>query len=164
MPPLNEERDSHVELVQVLKSVLRQPIKLSPPSAITYSPSPSCGPNIGRDEEKAQPGNSSGKGNGKGDKGKESCLIDWNMVYIWQVPIMLMCFAWASFIVGLTLHVCTPLIEGSEWGRDYRIALVYAVVGGITFVNFLWCTFWQHHNTRGFVRGRSGFYLGDGGF
>ena len=53
--------------------------------------------------------------------GKEK--IDWNMVYIWQVPIMLMTYAWVTFFLAMTLHVCTPLIEADPWGRGHKVSM-----------------------------------------
>jgi hypothetical protein len=94
MPPLQAESASQADLRLVLRSVLRQAVDGSLPVC-----------------------DLSGHVSGK-EK------IDWNMVYIWQVPIMLMSYAWATFFLALTLHICTPLIEGGEWGRDHKVSVM----------------------------------------
>lgn len=34
-----------------------------------------------------------------------------NMLYVWQCPLMLMSYGWATLVLGITLHVCAPLID-----------------------------------------------------
>ena len=58
---------------------------------------------------------------------------------------MLMSWAWGSLLVGLTLHVCAPLIAGDATWDQVRIAIFYLAVGLGLFVNFLWAsasTYW----------------------
>jgi len=58
---------------------------------------------------------------------------------------MMMSWAWGSLLVGLTLHVCAPLIAGSATLDEIRIAIFYLAVGLGLFVNFLWTsasTYW----------------------
>ena len=68
-----------------------------------------------------------------------------NILYVWQSPLMLMSWAWFSLLVGLTLHVCSPLIAGNASRDEVRIAIFYLAVGLGLFVNFLWTsasTYW----------------------
>ena len=37
-----------------------------------------------------------------------------NMLFVWQVPLMLMSYAIVTLLIALTLHVCSPLIGSSE--------------------------------------------------
>ncbi len=50
------------------------------------------------------------------------------MVYVWQCPTMFMSYAWLTFLVGLTLHICTPLILGYPWGNNTKVSLKLAAV------------------------------------
>ena len=68
-----------------------------------------------------------------------------NIIYVWQCPLMLMSWAWGTLLVGLTLHVCAPLIAGDATWDEVRIAIFYLAVGLGSFVNFLWTsasTYW----------------------
>jgi len=38
----------------------------------------------------------------------------WRMVFIWQCPMMFMAYAVCFFLVGLTLFICTALINGEK--------------------------------------------------
>jgi hypothetical protein len=42
----------------------------------------------------------------------------WAMVFIWQCPMMFMSYSFSLFILGLTMFVCTPLIQRQKWGPD----------------------------------------------
>jgi len=46
----------------------------------------------------------------------KSSPVDWNMVFIWQCPTMLMSYAFAFFMIALTLHTIAPLIRQERWG------------------------------------------------
>lgn len=52
----------------------------------------------------------------------------WAMLYVWQSPLMLMSYAWVMFLIALTLHVCTPLIEKHKWGNDTKACSTYLYV------------------------------------
>lgn len=68
-----------------------------------------------------------------------------NIIYVWQCPLMLMAWAWGSLLVGLTLHVCSPLIAGNATTDEIRIAIFYLAVAVGLFINFLWTsasTYW----------------------
>ncbi len=48
------------------------------------------------------------------------------VLYFWQCPSMHMSYAWVSFFVALTIHVCrpmVPLIQRGEWTDDTRVSL-----------------------------------------
>ena len=67
------------------------------------------------------------------------------MIYIFQNPLMLMAYSWVTFIVGLALHVISPLRHESPSGiNDRRTAIFVLVGGGIAFLNFGWCSFWLY--------------------
>jgi hypothetical protein len=40
------------------------------------------------------------------------CVPRWKMVFTWQAPMMLMAYAVAFFLAGLTVYICTPLFNG----------------------------------------------------
>jgi len=47
-------------------------------------------------------------------------------LYFWQCPSMHMSYAWVSFFVALTIHVCrpmVPLIQRGEWTDDTKVSL-----------------------------------------
>ena len=45
------------------------------------------------------------------------------MLFVWQCPMMLMSYAWATFLIALTLYVCTPLINREAWSDDHKVIL-----------------------------------------
>lgn len=45
-----------------------------------------------------------------------------NIIYVWQCPLMMMAWAWGSLLVGLTLHVCAPLIAGNPTHDEVRVS------------------------------------------
>lgn len=49
------------------------------------------------------------KGSGGGGSGRS--FAELNMLYVWQCSLMLMAYGWATLLVALTLHVCSPLIR-----------------------------------------------------
>ena len=57
----------------------------------------------------------------KTEKRRKS-FAELNMLYVWQCPLMLMSYGWATLLVGLTLHVCSPLI--APRGEHEREVLV----------------------------------------
>ena len=46
-----------------------------------------------------------------GSQGK----LQWKWIFIWQAPAMLVSYSVTLFLLGLTLYVCTPLIQGHGW-------------------------------------------------
>lgn len=74
--------------------------------------------------------------------------VNWNMVFIWQCPTMLMSYSWAIFMIALTLHVLKPLIRREPWDDSSKIAVCYIIVGGTTTLNFAWCSFWSYRSAR----------------
>lgn len=96
--------------------------------------------------------------------------VRWNMVFVWQAPIMLMSYSVLFFLLGLSIFVLTPLYDGRDFDGDARVSamtivnicvglsrngannycfdnkaaifyIVLVVVGGATFV---WCSFWSY--------------------
>jgi hypothetical protein len=51
-------------------------------------------------------------------KGSRQTFAEWNMLYVWQCPLMMMSYGWATLLLGLTLQVCSPLITYS--GHEKR--------------------------------------------
>lgn len=39
----------------------------------------------------------------------------WKMGFIWQCPSMFMSYSVCSFLAGLTIYMCTPLIRNDGW-------------------------------------------------
>ncbi|KAK8138124.1 hypothetical protein PG984_001504 [Apiospora sp. TS-2023a] len=71
-------------------------------------------------------------------------LVRWNMVFTWQAPIMLLSYSVVSFLVGVTVYVCTPLYTDNDslGGRAaaYFYLSWFAVAGAV----FMWCSFWAY--------------------
>jgi len=42
----------------------------------------------------------------------------WKMIYLWQCPQMFMSYSVGLFLAGLTVLVCTPLIERRLWSHE----------------------------------------------
>ena len=53
----------------------------------------------------------------------EHSLAAKNMLYVWQSPLMLMSYSWVTFLVALTVHVCTPLIRYRGWNDGVKVRL-----------------------------------------
>ena len=46
----------------------------------------------------------------------------WKMVFTWQCPTMFMSYSVYSFLGGLTIYVCTPLIRRDTWGAGNNVS------------------------------------------
>lgn len=60
-----------------------------------------------------------------------------------------------SLLLGLSLHICAPLIAGNATWDEIRIAIFYLAVGLGLFVNFLWTsasTYWTSRLIYGMER------------
>jgi len=60
------------------------------------------------------------------EKSNKSSQTEWsfaakNMLYVWQCPTMFMSYAWLTFLVALSVHVCTPLIRSSGPDDDTKV-------------------------------------------
>ena len=62
------------------------------------------------------------------------------MIYVWQTPIMEMAWSVVSFVLGLILHITSPLRHDSPGIDDRRIAIFVLVAGGVASLNFGWCS------------------------
>jgi hypothetical protein len=53
-------------------------------------------------------------------------------LYFWQCPSMQMSYAWVSFFLALTIHVCQPmiaLVQRGQWTDNTRVSsLMYIFV------------------------------------
>jgi hypothetical protein len=47
--------------------------------------------------------------------------VSWNMIFVWQFPIMTMTYAWVMFVLALSVYVCTPLINHDPWGPQTKV-------------------------------------------
>ena len=45
----------------------------------------------------------------------------WKMVFTWQCPIMFMSYSVNLFLLGLTVLVCTPFIQGGGWDKNHNV-------------------------------------------
>jgi hypothetical protein len=50
-------------------------------------------------------------------------LKHWIMVFVWQFPSMTMAYAWCTFIAGLTVYLCSPIIENLPWQEKHKACL-----------------------------------------
>lgn len=68
------------------------------------------------------------------------------MVFTWQCPLMFMSYSVCSFLAGITILVCTPLIhrEGS-WNAGCNIAVMYLSICSVAGATFVFCGFWIYH-------------------
>ncbi|PVI05713.1 hypothetical protein DM02DRAFT_516181, partial [Periconia macrospinosa] len=70
------------------------------------------------------------------------------MMFTWQGPTMLMSYSVCSFIAGLTILVCSPLIRREGWGPGYNIAIMYLTVLAVAGPIFMFCSFWAYHHVK----------------
>lgn len=92
----------------------------------------------------------------------QSYVVRKKMVFTWQSPLMFMSYSVCTFLSGLTLLVCTPLIRhGSHWTTGHnvsdftlfritkadtsKIAVMYLTVFAGAGVAFIFCSFWVYH-------------------
>ncbi|KAI1447157.1 hypothetical protein F5Y02DRAFT_37456 [Annulohypoxylon stygium] len=68
--------------------------------------------------------------------------IRWNMVFIWQAPMMLLAYSVLAFLAGLTVYICTPLYNSGLDGKE--VAIFYLASLGIGGFCFVWCCFWAY--------------------
>ena len=47
----------------------------------------------------------------------------WKMIFTWQCPMMFMSYSVCLFGLGLTMFVCTPLIQGDPWSTDSDVSV-----------------------------------------
>ena len=47
------------------------------------------------------------------------------MMFVWQCPLMLMSYSWASAVGALTLFLIQPFINHSAWGDDSKVVAVF---------------------------------------
>ena len=62
-------------------------------------------------------------GRHRGGAGGSFGVSHYVMLCVWQCPMMLMSYAWATFLIALTVYVCTPLINGDAWGDETKVTL-----------------------------------------
>lgn len=43
------------------------------------------------------------------------------MIFVWQCPLMLMSYSWASFVGALTLYLMQPFINQKAWNDDSKV-------------------------------------------
>ncbi|KAH3907617.1 hypothetical protein HBI56_180000 [Parastagonospora nodorum] len=68
------------------------------------------------------------------------------MVFAWQCPLMFMSYSVCSFLAGITILVCTPLIQREGgWNDGCNIAVMYLSVCAIAGTTFVFCGFWIYH-------------------
>jgi hypothetical protein len=48
--------------------------------------------------------------------------VRWKMVFTWQVPMMFNGYSFLCYIVGLTILVCSPLIQSKPWGPASNVS------------------------------------------
>ncbi|KAF1977177.1 hypothetical protein BU23DRAFT_500977 [Bimuria novae-zelandiae CBS 107.79] len=70
------------------------------------------------------------------------------MVFTWQGPLMFMSYSVCTFLAGLTVLVCTPLIRFKRddcWNAGHNIAVIYLAVFAFAGSLFIFCSFWVYH-------------------
>jgi hypothetical protein len=57
----------------------------------------------------------------------------WKMIFLWQCPQMFMSYSVILFLSGLTVLVCTPLIEKRTWGPESNVRFQSCSSPNMTF-------------------------------
>lgn len=57
--------------------------------------------------------------------------ISMHMLWIWQTPMMLISWSWMFFLLGLLLHILTPVIRRNEWTMDCTVSLAHCYRVGV---------------------------------
>jgi hypothetical protein len=45
------------------------------------------------------------------------------MIFVWQSPMMLMSWSWVTFLLALTIYICTPFIQHQPWGAGHKVSI-----------------------------------------
>lgn len=49
--------------------------------------------------------------------------MSWRLVFTWQCPIMFIGYSTLFYFIGLSIVVCSPLIQGAEWGPGVWVSI-----------------------------------------
>ncbi|KAF2464796.1 uncharacterized protein BDR25DRAFT_319053 [Lindgomyces ingoldianus] len=66
-------------------------------------------------------------------------VLSWKQIFTWQCPMMFFGYSTLLYFVGLTVIVCTPLIEERK-GPTINVAITYLVASGISWGLFAYCS------------------------
>lgn len=66
---------------------------------------------------------------------KSPGLRHWIMVFIWQFPSMTMAYAWCTYIAGLTIYICSPLLRKVPWQDRHKVSHSRRTYGGMLTVS-----------------------------
>lgn len=61
--------------------------------------------------------------------------------FVWQCSIMLIAYSTVFYMVGLSVVVCTPVLENRKWDSASYMAVVYIVSLGLSVVLFGFCSY-----------------------
>ncbi|KAF2202176.1 hypothetical protein GQ43DRAFT_471103 [Delitschia confertaspora ATCC 74209] len=79
-------------------------------------------------------------------------LAHWVMMFLWQFPSMTMSYAWCTFLLGLTVYVCTPFVRYEGWDAHAKIAVIYLSVGSLCFFSYLFSCVFVYAGERDYER------------
>ncbi|KAF3913295.1 hypothetical protein ABW20_dc0100999 [Dactylellina cionopaga] len=71
--------------------------------------------------------------------------LSWQMVFVWQIPMMAVGYSFLAYIIGLTVLICTPLIR-EPWGDNSKIAIFYLAFSGLSWGIFIYCSLCGYRN------------------
>ncbi|EWC47881.1 hypothetical protein DRE_02763 [Drechslerella stenobrocha 248] len=71
--------------------------------------------------------------------------LSWQMVFVWQIPMMGVGYSFLFYIIGLTVLICTPLMH-EPWGDNSKVAVGYLAVSGLAWGIFMYCSMWGYRN------------------
>ncbi|KAF3904570.1 hypothetical protein ABW21_db0202627 [Orbilia brochopaga] len=74
-----------------------------------------------------------------------SWRVSWQMVFVWQIPMMAVGYSFLFYIIGLTVLIVTPLIK-EPWGDNSKIAVGYLVISGLAWGIFIYCSLFGYRN------------------
>ncbi|MCJ1309993.1 hypothetical protein MMC25_003654 [Agyrium rufum] len=81
-----------------------------------------------------------------------------HMLFIWQVPLMLMTWSWAMFNSALTIHVIRPFLAGQVRNdKDVKIAIFYLATTAPCLFLYFWSTAMTHRRANGVAKGLNRF-------
>jgi hypothetical protein len=46
----------------------------------------------------------------------------WIMVFVWQFPSMTTAYAWCTYLIGLTVYLCSPFIRRLPWDDQHKVS------------------------------------------
>ncbi|KAF2176807.1 hypothetical protein K469DRAFT_755439 [Zopfia rhizophila CBS 207.26] len=66
--------------------------------------------------------------------------LSWKLIFTWQCPMMFFGYSFLCYFIGLTVVVCTPLVNKEKWGPNIYVAVTYLAASALSWGLFAYCS------------------------